>query len=198
MNAIQTALASQRFNRLLLIAGVIVLAVGATALVVVLAGGSDSTPQGPAPGFKAQLPQKSTPLKNASGAEVKTFEQLDPNIRSTVRTFLLTAVARKNIDQSWPVIAPSFKQGYTRKEWRTASQLPVIPYPFDSIKKVEYYLDYASNHEILMEVGLGAPERYKLRPTTFQLGLVPVGSGSGRHWAVDYWMPRWTPPLPEN
>lgn len=198
MNAIQTALSSQRFNRLLLIAGVIVLAVGAGALVFAIAGGSDKTSVNPAPGFKAQLPQKSTPLKNSSGAEVKTYEQLDPHIRSTVRTFLSSAVARKNLDRSWTVIAPSFKSGYTRKQWRTAGSLPIIPYPFDSIDRVQYYLDYASNREILMEVGLAAPDRMKLRPTTFQLGLIPVGSGSDRRWVVDYWMPRWTPPLPSN
>ena len=198
MNSIQTALSSQRFNRLLLIAGVVVLVVGAAALVIAIAGGSDKTSSNPSPGFKAQLPTKSTPLKNASGAEVKTYGQLDSNIRSTVRTFLSTAVARKHLDQSWPVVAPSFKEGYTKKQWVHADELPIIPYPFDSIDKVQYYLDYASNREILMEVGLAAPERYKMRATTFQLGLIPVGTGSGRHWVVDYWMPRWTPPVPTN
>src|SRR4249920_1959022 len=112
MNSIQTALSSQRFNRLLLIGGVVVLVVGAAALVIALAGGSDKTSSNPSPGFKAQLPTKSTPLKNTSGAEVKTYGQLDSNIRSTVRTFLSTAVARKHLDQSWPVVAPSFKEGY--------------------------------------------------------------------------------------
>ena len=114
MNSIQTALSSQRFNRLLLIVGVVVLVVGAAALVIAIAGGSDKTSSNPSPGFKAQLPTKSTPLKNASGAEVKTYGQLDSNIRSTVRTFLSTAVARKHLDQSWPVVAPSFKEGYTK------------------------------------------------------------------------------------
>jgi len=196
MNAIQTALSSQRFNRLLLIVGVVVLAAGALALVIAIAGGSDKTPSSPSPGFKAQLPTKSVPLKNASGAKVKTFEQLDPQVRSTVRTFLATAVERRHLDQAWKVIGPSFKAGYTRKQWRTAKELPIIPYPIDSVDKVNYYLDYASTKEILMEVGVAAPERAKMRATTFQLGLIPVGAGSGRHWVVNYWMPRWTPPLP--
>jgi hypothetical protein len=39
-----------------------------------------------------------------------------------------------------------------------------------------------------------APQRYGMRPTTFQLGLVPVG----KKWLVDYFMPRWTPPVPSN
>ena len=58
MNAIQTALSSQRFNRLLLIVGVVVLVVGAAALVIAVAGGSDKTSQNPSPGFKATLPRR--------------------------------------------------------------------------------------------------------------------------------------------
>jgi len=58
--------------------------------------------------------------------------------------------------------------------------------------------DYASDQEILIEVGLFAPERYKMRATTFQLGLVPVGDGANKKWLVDYFMPRWTPQLPSQ
>lgn len=198
MNAIQTALSSQRFNRLLLIAGVVVLAAGALALVVAVAGGSDKTSSKPSPGYKNHFLAKTVPLKNANGTRVKTFEELDPQVRSAVRTFLATAVARKHLDQAWNVIAPSFKAGYTRKQWRTAQDLPIIPYPIDRVDSVNYFLDYASTKEIMMEVGVAAPARFKMRPTTFQLGLIPVGTGAGRHWVVDYWMPRWTPPLPTN
>ena len=94
MNAIQTALSSQRFNRLLLIVGVVVLVAGAAALVI--AHRRRQRQDEPATRRRVsrpQLPTKSTPLKNAGGAEVKTYGQLDSNIRSTVRTFLSTAVA---------------------------------------------------------------------------------------------------------
>jgi hypothetical protein len=30
------------------------------------------------------------------------------------------------------------------------------------------------------------------------LGLAPVGSGAHKRWLVDYWMPRYTPPIPVN
>jgi hypothetical protein len=33
------------------------------------------------------------------------------------------------------------------------------------------------------------------RPVTFQLGLVP---GAHKRWLVDYWMPRWTPPVQQG
>jgi hypothetical protein len=37
-----------------------------------------------------------------------------------------------------------------------------------------------------------------MRPVAFQLGLVARGKGAGRHWLVNYWMPRWTPPIPTD
>jgi len=198
MNTIQTALSSARFNRMMLWLGVLVLAAGALTLVLKFAGGSDSTPAAPDKGFKAQLPAKSFPLKNAGGVTIKTFWQLDPSMRSTIRKFIGTAVMRRHLDQSWTVVAPAMKQGYTYRQWTTAKALPVIPYPVDSLDKVQYYLDYATTKGVMVEVGVGAKPEKKLRPTTFQLELVPVGKGVKQRWMVDYWMPRWTPPIPEN
>jgi hypothetical protein len=196
MNAFQSAFSSARFNRLMIGFGAVVLAAGALALLLTLAGGSDRTPRAAEPGFKPQLPEHSLPLKNADGKTVRTYWQLDPEVRSTIRTFIATAVARKNLDVSWTVTAPSVKQGYTFKQWKTAKALPIIPYPGVVVSQAQYYLDYASTKEILLDVGLSADPSRKLRPTTFQLGLTPVGKGANQHWLVDYWMPRWTPPLP--
>jgi hypothetical protein len=198
MNTIQTALSSPRLNRILLGLGVAVLAAGALALVLTLVGGSDKTTTKPDAGFKPQLPAKSVPLKNSDGVTVKTFTQLDPEVRSTVRTFIATAVARRHLDESWKVIAPSMRSGYTFTQWSKADELPIIPYPVDNVDRAQYYLDYASTQEILIEVGLSAPKGAGIRPTTFQLALVPVGKGSDQHWLVNYWMPRWTPPIPTN
>jgi hypothetical protein len=198
MNTIQTALSSARFNRLILWLGVAVFAVGALALVFKLAGGSDPTSAAPDKGFHPTLPQNATPLRNSQGVAIKTFWQLDPAIRQTIRTFLVTGVSRKDQSRAWDVVAPSVRKGYTHKSWTKANALPIIFYPVANVDHVQYYLDYASTQEILIEVGLFAPKRYAMRPTTFQLGLVPDGPRGQRHWLVDYFMPRWTPPLPEN
>jgi hypothetical protein len=197
MNSIQTALNSPRFNRLMLWFGVAVLAAGALALVVTLVGGSDSKSTNPSPGFHPTLPAKQTPLTNASGVRVRTYEQLDPQVHSAVDTFIGTVVARKNIGSSWAVVAPSLRQGYTRNQWANGNNLPVVPYPGVDTHHINFYLDYASTKQILVEVGLsGIPGKTTSRPTTFQLELVPVGSGAHKRWLVDYWMPRWTPPVP--
>ena len=41
----------------------------------------------------------------------------------------------------------------------------------------------------MVEVGVGAKPEKKLRPTTFQLELVPVGKGVKQRWMVDYSVP---------
>jgi hypothetical protein len=198
MNAIQTAFSSARFNRLMFWVGGGILAAGVILLVFTLVGGSDKTRFGPDKDFKPALPAQSRPLKNAQGVTVKTFWQLDPQVRSTIRTFIATAVARKHLGASWDVVAPSVKAGYTYEHWKNADALPIIPYPVENVDHAQYYLDYALTREILIDVGLSAKHELKLRPTTFQVGLSLIGTGAHPQWLVDYWMPRWTPPLPAN
>ena len=113
------------------------------------------------PGFHPTLPSRSVPLKNGGGVTVKTFTQLDPQVRSDIKTFIGTAVARRNLGTSWDVVSPTLKRGYTPKQWAH-----------------------------------GAEKGVSTRPVTFQLGLVRGPKGSAHPWVVDYWMPRWTPPVP--
>jgi hypothetical protein len=196
MNSVTAALNSPRLGRYLLWVGVVVLAVGVVAVIVAFAGGkSDKTDVSPSKNFHPSLPAKATALKNGQGVKIKTFAQLDPAVRSEIRTFIATVVARKNVDAAWPVVGPTLKAGYNRAQWRRAHDLPVVPYPGVDTKHIQFYLDYASTKEILVEVGLSGKPGVSTRPTTFQLGLIPVG---GKKWLVDYWMPRWTPPVPQN
>jgi hypothetical protein len=202
MSVFQSALSSARFNRYMMWFSGLVLAAGVAFLAIKLVPGNDKTSVSPEKGFVPQLPAKSRPLTNASGQQIKTYQDLDPEVRTTIRTFLATAVARKHLDQSWEVVAPSMKKGYTFQSWSHGGPekggLPVVPYPIANVDTTQYYLDYASTKEILLEVGVSAPRKTKLRPVAFQLGLVPRGKGVQRHWLVNYWMPRWTPPIPSN
>ena len=113
MSSFQTALSSARFNRYLMWFSGLVLAAGVAFLLIKLVPGNDKTQVGADKGFVATLPAKSLPLTNAKGAQIKTYAQLDPQVRATIRTFLASAVARRHLDKAWPVIAPSMKQGYT-------------------------------------------------------------------------------------
>lgn len=199
MSVFQTALSSARFSRFLMWGSGVVLFVGVVVLLMSLVKGNDTTQVNPDKGFHPQLPAKSSPLQNAQGVTITKYKELDPEVRSTIRTFLATAVTRKHLDTSWGVIAPSMRKGYTFKSWSHAKALPVVPYPIADVDSTDFFLDYASTKEILLEVGVSAPPAAKLRPTSFQLGLVPVLAGKDKKvWRVNYWMPRWTPPLPAN
>jgi len=198
MESVATRLSSPRFQRYLLWFGVAFFAVGAAALVFAFVGGSDNKSANPDKGFHAQLPSKQVALKNADGVTVKTFGQLDPQIRADIKTFIGTAVARKNLGRSWAVVSPTLKRDYTQASWAKGSDLPVVPYPGVDTKRIQYFLDYASTKEILIEVGLAGKKGVSTRPVTFQLGLVPAGTSKSHQWLVDYWMPRWTPPVPQN
>jgi hypothetical protein len=197
MNA-EAVLSSPKFNRLMLWLGAIVLAAGVLVLVSSLVGGTDQRREGNQKGFHPTLPAKQIPLKTASGQTVTRYEQLGPQIRSALRTFLATAVPRKNLDKSWNVISPGMRKGYTRESWAHAKALPIVPYPVANPDRVNYYLDYASTEEILLDVGVYAKPSLKVRSQQFRIGLVPVGKGANKRWLVDYWMPLWTPPLPVN
>ena len=187
---------------MLLWASAIVLAAGVFVVVAKLAGGTDRTSLNPDRNFKPTLPEKQVQLKNTQGVPIKKYRQLDPATKSTIRTFLGTAVAREHLDKSWATVHPSMRQGYTYKEWKNASALPIVPYLNVDLNTVQYYLDYASTKEILLEIGLSVrPEikgNQRTRPVAFQLGLSPVGKNGNKRWLVSYWMPRWTPPLPIN
>ena len=198
MNTFQATLTSPRFSRLLFWLGAVVLAAGIFVLGAKLVGGSDPTPTAAAPDFSPTLPPKSDPLKTADGQTIKRFGQLSPEVKTTIRTFLATAVVRENLGRSWNVIAPSMKRGYTYNQWRNAKALPVIPYPIADVDKVNYSLKYALETEILADVGVFSKPAEDLRPQTFRVGLVPVGNGAKKRWAVDYWMPLWSPVVPLN
>jgi hypothetical protein len=195
MNSFAETFNSPRFQRYLLWFGLAVLAAGAAALIVVIVDGQNGASTKADSGSHSTLPAKSVPLRNSDGVLVKTYQQLDPTIRDSVKTFISTAVAREHVDRSWGVVAPNLKAGYTKAQWAKADDLPVVPYPGVDPTHVRYQLDNASTKEILVEVGLSGKPGVRTRPVTFELGLVPARNG---HWLVDYWMPRSTQQVPQG
>jgi hypothetical protein len=178
-------------------AGTLVLALGALSLVVVLAaGGSDKTPTAPDKGFKPALPKQTHALSAADGHKVTKFSQLDPKIKSAMRHFIVGAVAGKNYGDAWKYMTREMRGGYTYKQWVSADEHPVIPYPIEDYSETNFNLVQANDEEVLVEVGVSAPHERHLRPLVFLIGVAPVGGGKHVRWLVDYWGPRYTPPIP--
>lgn len=197
MHVIQSALSSARTNRLIFWVGALLLAAGVVVLVVKLAGGSDKTAIAPDKGFKPTLPTKAQPLKDTNGEVITKYAQLDPQVKQTIRKFIMLAVARENVGATWNIVAPGMKRGYTYAMWKSAKSLPIVPYPVRSVDDASYDLREADSQGILVDVGVTSKANEQ-KPATFEIGLVPARKGDASRWLVNYWMPRWQPLVPKN
>jgi hypothetical protein len=130
-------------------------------------------------------------------APVQQGAKLDQEARVIAGKFILTAVARKNLAQSWKLVHPSMKQGFTLAQWKRG-EIPVTPYPVGNLKEARFKVDESTPNSLLLGVVLIPKPGAKVKAQEFDLGLKRVGNGSGRHWVVDYWMPEWSPPIPAN
>jgi hypothetical protein len=125
-------------------------------------------------------------------AVVPTVQQkapLEPEARRVAGLFILTAVARKNLDQAWEITHPTLRQGLTRKQWLTGN-IPVQPYPVDQLETAPLAIDESYRNSAVLEVALLPRRGSKIKPQTFFIGLKAVGKGKQRRWLVDYWAPR--------
>lgn len=194
MNTFQSSLASPRKQRLLFWVGLVVLVAGIVVLMTKLVGGSDHTSLSPDKGFKPELPAKQIPLKDANGTAVTTYRQLDPVIRNTIKRFVLGAVAQQNYADSWNVIAPVFKRGYTAKTWVTSNSHPIVPFPVSHYDRSTFTVAFATTKEIMVSIRVAAKPGSGQHDTRFYVGLIkPHTNGQ---WLVNYWGPLWTPLVP--
>ena len=123
--------------------------------------------------------------------------KLDQDARVVAGKFILTAVARKNLAQSWKLVHPSLRQGFTLAQWKRG-EIPVTPYPVGSLKEARFKVDESTPNTLTLGVVLVPKPGAKVRAQEFALGMRRVGNGTGKHWLVDYWMPEWSPSIPMN
>src|SRR5919199_2337973 len=108
---------------------------------------------------------------------------------ATARSFIKTAVARKDLGAAYALAGPQIRQGMTRKEWMTGN-IPVIPYPVDAIDYAPMKIDFSYARESQIEVALLPKKGSKARPALFILGMIKDKHG---HWLVNSWVPRISP-----
>ena len=62
---------------------------------------------------------------------------------------------------------------------------------------IEYTIDYSHPAQVGLEVGLNPTAGSTgTRRLTFYIGFKKLGTGSSAHWVVNYWSPRYHPPVP--
>lgn len=106
-------------------------------------------------------------------------------VERTVMEFVRTAVARRDIEASYDLVAPSMKRGYTREHWAKGLDLPVPRYPaIMAISRLAYSFD----NEVDLQVALWARKK-QARPAVFDVTLSRVRQGGRSRWLVSSILP---------
>src|SRR4051794_6194959 len=170
---------SARSRRRLLRTGILLGAIAGVTAVVILFPKSRHEVETFHPDVPVQEPAKAAQPVTASPALRKLL------VSETV-TFVQTAVRRRNLDQSWPLIHPELKQGLSLAEWRTGA-IPVVPFPVRDI--LDWQVDWAYADDVAADVVLQPTPKSGLYRKTFTIEFKRVGSTGDNRWLISSWVP---------
>jgi hypothetical protein len=116
-------------------------------------------------------------------------------VHSLVREFVRTAVARKNLAESYRLTGPALREGISLERWE-GGQVTVAPYPVDAKTTVVFAKPSRTHRNTLRyEVHVITPDKPKEAARVAGVFFVDVIKRDGR-WLVNDWVPRWTAPIP--
>jgi hypothetical protein len=145
-------------------------------------------------------PGPTSPISNKPAQTVKPQVKAppDPAAFKVARTFLETAVLRKNLDAAYPLVNDEIKGGMTKKQWETGN-IAVMPYPAENAKTTAFTVLWSYKTQMMAVVDLVARPGSNVRPhLPFYVGLVRAHNKPGGRWLVNYFEADWTPPIPSN
>ena len=172
---------SPSFNRALpWIAGAVLLAgIAAFASVRIAHNKTGHETDAPLSNKPAVLPAKDPNVKLPASARV------------TAQKFIETAVLRQHLAQSYKLVHPTLRQGYTLKQWLTGN-IPVVPFTKKYFMEARMKLDYAHPKDALLEVAMLSTNDKKFKSQYFFLEMQKQGD----RWLVSSWVPRAAPKIP--
>jgi hypothetical protein len=134
-----------------------------------------------------------TPLTNKPAQVFTPRKQvpLEAEARRVAGRFILTAVAREGLGESYDLAHPELRQGLSRKEWLTGN-IPVVYYPAKAIETATFKVDESYADEAILQVALLPKDASGVKPQIFFIGL----KKSANRWRVSYWVPRAAPAVP--
>jgi hypothetical protein len=139
-----------------------------------------------------------SPISTLPAQHVKPLVKAppDPKAFGVARTFVQTAVLRKNLDAAYPIVNRDIKGGMTKKQWETGN-IAVDPYPAGNADSAGFEVVWSYKTQMMLIVDLVARPGAHVRPhLPFWLGLVRAHNSPKGKWLVNYWVPDWTPPIP--
>jgi hypothetical protein len=130
--------------------------------------------------------EKTSPGGELVKPDVKmAFRPHQDQMLGLAQQFVLTAVRRNNVDESWEIVCPGMREGYTRESW-AKGDIPVVPFPAYVAK---WHLAYSVQREVDLQVALYARPEKKIHPVVFDLTLQPCGVKEGKRWLVSSFIP---------
>jgi hypothetical protein len=155
---------------------------GAFILLAGLVAGLIVAFPGPGPRAADKLSPGGTLVKPEVPA---AFAPRHQQVLFIAQRFIATAVARNHVEDSWELVCPEMKQGYTKTSW-SKGDIPVVPFPVDVGK---WHVSYSFKEEIDLQVALFAKPKAKLNPVVFDLTVHPCGKQAGKRWLVSSFIP---------
>jgi hypothetical protein len=180
----ETLKTSPRAQKRALIASVVIFAVGAAALVTTV--------------FWNTSENLETPIRDeaATVLEKQVEAPLAPEVKRVATSFILNAVARRDIASTYDLTHVDMRGTMSRAEW-AKGDIPVVPYPVEEVGDDRWTVTYSLKDEALLEVRLFPAVGTKgINPLSFFIGLVKVGEGADARWLVNYWAPKYKVPVP--
>jgi hypothetical protein len=138
-------------------------------------------------GNTANPPKETFGTANAVTPKVVRQVALERGAREVAGKFILTAVARKNLDQAWRLVTDNIKGGLSFRQWMTGEiSVPPLSAPIAQAAITKIIYSHPRDAEINVVVVPKRPNKNKIQNTLYVLDLVKVGQGAKAHWLVDY------------
>ena len=104
----------------------------------------------------------------------------------TMSTFVQTAVARKHLDQAWPLLAPALRAGMTRQEWDSGNNTVV---PYNAVGITAFDILYSYEGDVAFDVSLLGARSEDTVGKTFTIELTR-DPAHPKQWLVASWVPK--------
>ncbi|MDQ2981083.1 MAG: hypothetical protein M3R26_01995 [Actinomycetota bacterium] len=173
-------LSSPRRRRRLFRASGLVAAVGCAIAIGFLYPNTGREESVFSPG-KPQVTHEEPPATPLSKSDLAATEQ-------TLDHFVMTAVLRRHLDESYNLVTGQLRSGMTRAEWRRG-EIPVIPFLAKDFAFAKSKLRYSHGNFARYDVLIWAKPHATTGSTSFSMELRAVGAGKNRRWLVDYFQP---------
>lgn len=170
-------LTSPRRRRRLGWSAVGLVAVGALVAVIVGGRGGSNPVEPEARGPGSLPPAQPSTVK-------RTRAELEAPLAVAAK-FIHTAVERRNVDDSWTLVTPDLRAGYSRRAW-AKGDIPIVPFPAGEVR---WALDYSFADSVGFQVALFPKKGSGVPATVFLLDLKEVRSGKEKRWLVSGFTP---------